>query len=204
MKQNGQFASFYLKIRRELTGSFAGEPAENPYKCTNVVMEHDHIGHTPTANLATHTKHQRTRRPRRGCRKASSSSHLPEAAIPTSIAASQTEPRLPQSVFVDTPPRGGDSDIIRSFPNIASQTALDPMPAYANNWPHAPRTDISESDDELQKGNMQDLRRLRTNPSDTSGRPTTEAPPRPNFSSTHHLCQTAPLDLAELPGHKLP
>jgi hypothetical protein len=98
-------------------------------------MEYDHIGHTITANLATHTKHRHTRR-----------------------AAS----RLPHSVIVITPPRASDSDFIGGFPDRASQTAPEPTPTYATNWPHAPRTNSSESDDELHKGIMLVLRRPRT------------------------------------------
>jgi hypothetical protein len=165
-------------------------------------MEDDHIGHTTTANLATHTKHRHTRR-----------------AIS----------RLPHSVIVITPPRASDSDFTGDFPNRAPQTAPEPMPAHATNWPHASRTDNSNSDDELHKGIMLDLRRPSTlqtirdrsssprrchrNSDSTAAwhsrrthrtrriEPTNEAPPRPIFRSSHHLCQTAHLDLTQQPDN---
>jgi hypothetical protein len=155
-------------------------------------MEHNHIGHTTTANLATHTKHRHTRR-----------------------AVS----RLPHSVIVITHPRASD------IPDRASQTAPEPIPAHATNWPHLPRTDSSESDDELHKGIMLVLRRPSTQQTTrgrsssprrhrnsnsiaawlgwrthhTPGKPTNKAPPRPIFRSSHHLCQTAHLDLTQPP-----
>jgi hypothetical protein len=48
------------------------------------------------------------------------------------------------------------------IPDRASQAALEPMPVHATNWPHAPRTDNSDSDDELHRGIMMVLRRPST------------------------------------------
>jgi hypothetical protein len=165
-------------------------------------MEHDHTRHTTTNNLATHTRHRHTRR-----------------------AAS----RLPNNVIVITPPRASDSDFTGGNPIRASQTAPEPRPVHATNWPHTPRTDSSKSDDELHKGIMLDLRRPstlqttrhRSSPpqrchrsSDSTAaqqsrrthqthrvKPTNEAPPRPIFRSSHHLCQTAHLDLTQQPDN---
>ena len=82
-------------------------------------MEHDHIGHTTTANLATHTR-----------------THTPRGRKPIIEEA--------KTVIVITPPRASDSDFTNDYPNRASpQTAPEPTSAYANNWPHAPRTDSS-------------------------------------------------------------
>ena len=67
--------------------------------------------------------------------------------------------RLPRSVIVITPPRASDSDFTSDFPNRASQTAPAPMSAHAISWPHVPRTDNSDSDDELHKRIMLVLRR---------------------------------------------
>ena len=149
-----------------MTDSFAGEPAENLYKCTNIVVEHDHIGHTTTANLATHTKNRRIRRPRRVCHKASSSSHLLEATIPTSIAAPR--PRLTNGIG---PHVGlcqqlaarikGRHLRIRRRASEGNYAGLAPI----ENKAHRTR----------QEG------------------PTTEVQPRPIFSLTHHLCQNCTL-----------
>jgi hypothetical protein len=135
VNKTGNFASFYLKKKKRIDRFICKETGRKPVQCTNVIMEHDHIGHTITANLATHTKHIHTKR-----------------------AAS----RLPHSVIIIAPPRASDSDFTSDFPNRAPQTAPEPMPAYATNWPHAPRTDSSDSDDELHKGIMLDLRRPST------------------------------------------
>jgi hypothetical protein len=169
-------------------------------------MEHDHIGHTTTANLATHTKHRHTRR---------------------------AMSRLPHRVIIITPPRASDSDFAGDFPNRAPQTALEPMPAHATNWPHAPMADSSDSEDELHKGIMLDLRRpstLQTTHGKSSSpqwrhrsfdstaaqlsrrthrtrriKPTNKVPSRPIFRSSHPLRQTAHLDLTQQPdNHQLP
>jgi hypothetical protein len=136
---------------------------------------------------------------------------------------------LPHSVIVITPPRASDSDFTGGNPIRASQTAPDPMPAHATNWPHAPRTDISKSDDGLHMGVMLVLRRPSTlqttrdrssspqrryRSSDSTAaqhsrrthrtrrvKPTNEAPSRPIFRSSHHLYQTAHLDLTQQPDN---
>jgi hypothetical protein len=143
-KKMDNFTSFYLKKKKRIDRFICRGTGRKPVQCTNVVMEYDHIGHTTTANLATHTKHRHTKR---------------------------AAPRLPHSVIIVTPPRASDSDFVGDFPNSAPQTAPEPMPAHATNWPHAPRTDSSDSDDELHKGIMLNLRRpstLQTTPGRSS------------------------------------
>jgi hypothetical protein len=141
---------------------------------------------------------------RRGGQEASSSSLLQEPATPISPSTTQTEP-----------PRRRRRNPRRPMPTIGHTRQGQTAPTL---------------DGELHKGNMLGLRRPRTlrshrwpiivaawtrstaaptpqqhseqkNPSDTPGHPTTEAQPRPNLSPTHHLCQTAHLDLAQLPGN---
>ena len=78
------FASFYLKKQKRADRFICGGTGRKPVQCTNVVMEHDHIGQTTTANLATHTRTHAVRK-----------------------------------------------------------TTPEPISAYANDWPHAPRADSS-------------------------------------------------------------
>jgi hypothetical protein len=117
-----------------LTGSFAGDrpKTRTMHQCHHGIRLYWAHHHS---QLATHTKHKNTRR-----------------------AAS----RLPHNVIVITPPQASDSDFTGDITDRASQTAPEPMPAHATNWPHAPRTDSSDSDDELHKGIMLILHRPST------------------------------------------
>jgi hypothetical protein len=65
---------------------------------------------------------------------------------------------LPHSVIGITHPRASDSDFTGNNPIRAAPTAPEPMSAHATNWPHAPRTDSSDSADEFHMGIMQVLR----------------------------------------------
>ena len=102
LKQNGQFASFYLKKSKRADRFICRGTGRKP-----VQMHQCRHGTRP------HWAH-----------------HHSQPGYPHEAQThKETASRLPQSVIVVTPPRGGDSDIIRSFPNIASQTASDPMSA---------------------------------------------------------------------------
>ena len=140
-----------------------------------------------------------SRRPR-----VSSSSLLREPATPTSPSTPQTEPHRKRR------------NPHRPMPTVGHTRQGQTAPAL---------------DDELHKGDMLVLRRTRTlqnhrwpvivaawkrstaaptpqqhneqkNRRTRREEPTTEAQPRPNLSSTHHLCQTAPSDLAQPPNNK--
>jgi hypothetical protein len=136
--------------------------------------------------------------PHQGCHTRSSSSLLHEPATLTSPATSRTElHKQRRSPCRSMPPIGhtrqGQTALNQttSFTRELCGSCTDrelcrpPAAGHRRHGDTAPPTPQQHDKQE--------------NPSDKPGKPTSEAPPRPIFHSSHHLCQTAHMDLTQQP-----
>jgi hypothetical protein len=137
--------------------------------------------------------------PHQGCQTTSSSSLLHEPATPTSPAATQTELRKRRRSPCRSMPPIGHTRQGQTAPNqttsftrelcwTCADRALCKPPATG----HRRHRDHRSSDSTTAQQSRRTHRTRRV-------KPTNEAPPRPIFRSSPHLCQTAHLDLTQQP-----